>query len=37
VLDGTLSDPKPSDPRIVPYGSSVEVQVDKTQEQVSIR
>jgi hypothetical protein len=34
VLDGTLSDPKPSDPRIAPYGSSVEVQVDKTQEGV---
>ncbi|HRL76976.1 MAG TPA: hypothetical protein PK440_17750 [Candidatus Accumulibacter phosphatis] len=34
LLDGTLSDPKPSDPRIVPYGCSVEVQVDKTQEGV---
>lgn len=34
VLDGTLSDPKPSDARIVPYGCSVEVQVDKTQEGV---
>lgn len=34
VLDGRLADPKPSDPRIVPYGSGVEVQVDKTQEQV---
>lgn len=34
VLDGTLTNPKPSDPRIVPYGSRVEVQVDKTQEGV---
>jgi hypothetical protein len=32
VLDGRLADPKPSDPRIAPYGSGVEVQVDKTQE-----